>query len=72
MVEHGIVRWFNEKKGFGFIADELSNDIFVHYRNIVGEGYKTLLEGDEVEFERIEGDKGAKADKVKVIYDRGL
>jgi CspA family cold shock protein len=67
MVERGVVKWFNEPKGLGFIIDKEGHDIFVHYSNIVGEGFKSLLEGDTVEFERVVGDKGFKADKVRVV-----
>lgn len=59
----GIVKWFNNKKGFGFITDPsgASADIFVHYSEIRGEGYKTLEEGDTVEFELSSSDRGPKA-----------
>jgi CspA family cold shock protein len=58
----GVVKWFNNKKGFGFIAQENSNqDLFVHYSSIGGDGFKSLEEGDPVEFEIAEGDKGLKA-----------
>ena len=59
----GIVKWFNNKKGFGFITDPsgASADIFVHYSEIRGDGYKTLEEGDTVEFEMSPSDRGPKA-----------
>jgi len=59
----GIVKWFNNKKGFGFIADPsgASSDIFVHYSEIRGDGFKTLEEGDSVEFELSPSDRGPKA-----------
>lgn len=59
----GIVKWFNNKKGFGFIADPggANADIFVHYSEIRGDGYKTLEEGDTVEFELSPSDRGPKA-----------
>jgi CspA family cold shock protein len=60
----GRVKWFNERKGFGFIGQESGDDVFVHHTAIQGEGFKTLYEGDEVEFEIIEDAKGLKADKV--------
>jgi CspA family cold shock protein len=57
----GRVKWFDEKKGFGFIEREGESDVFVHFRAINSEGYKTLSEGQEVEFEVEEGDKGPQA-----------
>jgi len=60
----GKVKWFNERKGYGFIEREDGSDIFVHYSDIEGQGFKALNEGDEVEFDVIEGDKGPKAVKV--------
>lgn len=57
----GKVKWFNEAKGFGFITTEGSGDVFVHYSNISGNGFKTLAEGDDVSFEIEEGPKGPKA-----------
>lgn len=61
----GKVKWFNEKKGFGFIVDpSVSTDIFVHFSAIQDEGFKTLNEGDEVEYELFHDDKGAKARNV--------
>ncbi len=61
----GTVKWFNEAKGFGFITPEGGNqDCFVHYTSIAGEGFKTLGEGDRVEFDLIEGKKGAAAENV--------
>ena len=64
----GKVKWFNESKGYGFIErDDGSGDVFVHHTEIQGEGFKTLLEGDEVEFEVVEDDKGQKATNVKKI-----
>ncbi len=59
----GVIKWFNNKKGFGFIADPsgASADIFVHYSEIRGDGYKTLEEGDTVEFELAPSDRGPKA-----------
>ncbi|MHC4563403.1 MAG: cold-shock protein [Planctomycetota bacterium] len=60
----GKVKWFNNAKGFGFITTEDGKDAFVHYSDIDGDGFKTLEEGDDVEFEMAEGPKGAKATKV--------
>ena len=60
----GHVKWFNERKGFGFIGQESGDDVFVHHSAIQMEGFKTLYEGDMVEFELIEDSKGPKADKV--------
>lgn len=61
----GTVKWFNEKKGFGFILDpEVQSDIFVHFSAIQSDGFKTLQEGDQVEYELYTDDKGAKARNV--------
>ncbi len=60
-MEKGTVKWFNEGKGFGFIEREDGPDVFVHYSAITGEGYKSLAEGDAVEFEVVEDEKGLKA-----------
>ncbi|MDD5223170.1 MAG: cold-shock protein [bacterium] len=60
----GKVKWFNESKGFGFIEQEGGKDVFVHFSTIQGEGFKTLKEGDRVEFEATEGPKGLQATKV--------
>ncbi|MFQ5354223.1 MAG: cold-shock protein [Thermodesulfobacteriota bacterium] len=60
----GKVKWFNETKGFGFIQQESGEDVFVHYSEIQGEGFKTLNEGDDVEFEVTEGPKGPQASNV--------
>ena len=57
----GTVEWFNNQKGFGFISDEQGNDVFVHYSGIQSNGFKSLEEGQEVEFEVIEGQKGPQA-----------
>ena len=60
----GTVKWFNDTKGFGFIQQETGEDVFVHYTAITGEGFKTLKEGQEVEFEITEGPKGPQAANV--------
>lgn len=57
----GTVKWFNNQKGFGFISDEQGNDVFVHYSGIQSNGFKSLEEGQKVEFEVIEGQKGPQA-----------
>jgi cold shock protein len=63
----GTVKWFNDKKGFGFISIEGGEDIFVHHTAIQSDGFRTLEEGDNVEFEIVKGDKGNKAENVKRI-----
>ncbi len=60
----GRVEWFDNRKGFGFIGRDDGPDVFVHYTAIVGEGYKTLNEGDTVEFEIVQGPKGPQAANV--------
>ena len=60
----GTVKWFNDEKGYGFIAQDDERDVFVHFRNIVGEGRKTLREGQQVEFTVGEGQKGPQAENV--------
>lgn len=60
----GTVKWFNNQKGYGFISDEEGKDIFVHYSGLNMEGFKTLDEGQEVEFDVIEGAKGPQAANV--------
>lgn len=60
----GKVKWFNESKGFGFIEQDSGEDIFVHYTSIQGDGFKTLREGQRVEYEVTEGPKGLKAENV--------
>jgi cold shock protein len=62
--ETGAVKWFNEQKGFGFIARDSGGDVFVHYSAIQGQGFKTLAEGDRVEFTVEEGRKGPAAANV--------
>ena len=65
---NGVVKWFNDDKGYGFITpDEGSKDLFVHHSNIAGEGFKSLAENDKVEFESREGEKGPEATNVTVV-----
>lgn len=66
-MEKGTVKWFNGAKGFGFITREAGDDVFVHYNSIEGNGYKSLDEGDQVQFETEEGPKGLQATKVSKI-----
>jgi cold shock protein len=66
-MEQGTVKWFNNSKGFGFIKRETGEDVFVHYKSISGDGYRTLKEGDKVEFEVETGPKGLQAVKVVKI-----
>ncbi len=63
-MKNGIVKWFNAEKGFGFISIEGENDVFVHFSSIQGDGYKSLDEGQEVQFEVVDGDKGPQAANV--------
>jgi CspA family cold shock protein len=63
-MENGRVKWFNRTKGYGFIERDEGEDVFVHYSAIQGEGFKTLDEGDSVEFEIVEGPKGLQATNV--------
>lgn len=60
----GTVKWFNEAKGFGFISQENGEDVFVHYSAIQGDGFRTLAEGDKVEFDVVQGAKGPAAENV--------
>ena len=63
----GKVKWFNNQKGYGFITPESGSDVFVHHSAIQGEGYKSLEEGQEVEFEIVKGEKGEQATNVVKI-----
>ena len=63
----GAVKWFNEKKGYGFITDEQGNDVFVHFSGIAMEGFKTLKDEQKVQFDVTEGDKGLQAINVVVV-----
>lgn len=60
----GTVKWFNSDKGYGFIERATGKDLFVHFRSIAGEGHRSLVDGQEVEFTEIAGDKGPQADNV--------
>jgi cold shock protein len=61
----GKVKWFNDQKGFGFISSEQGKDVFVHHSVIEGQGFRTLQDGEPVEYEAEEGPKGSKATRVK-------
>jgi CspA family cold shock protein len=63
----GTVKWFNESKGFGFIEQESGPDVFAHYSAIVSSGYKTLAEGQKVEFEVTQGQKGPQAENIFAV-----
>lgn len=65
--ETGKVKWFNDQKGYGFIERESGEDVFVHYSAIQGGGFKSLAEGDEVEFEVTQGNKGPAAANVRRV-----
>jgi len=63
----GTVKWFSERKGYGFIEQDDGNDVFVHHQDIQGEGFKNLHENEKVEFDVEQGEKGPKATNVKVL-----
>jgi len=63
-MSEGKVKWFNTRKGYGFISTTDGTDIFVHYSSISGDGYKALAEGDSVSFDVVEGEKGLRAENV--------
>ncbi len=63
--EQGAVKWFNPSKGFGFISRDSGEDVFVHYSSIEGDGYRTLVDNEKVEFEIVETDKGFEARNVQ-------
>ncbi len=63
----GVVKWFNDSKGFGFIEQENGEDVFVHFSAIQGDGFKTLKEGQEVSFDIVQGNKGLQAANVNKI-----
>lgn len=62
----GKVKWFNKQKGYGFIEQENGEDVFVHFQSVVGEGFRTLEEGQNVEFDVIQGPRGVQASNVMV------
>ena len=66
-MKQGTVKWFNSEKGFGFIEVEGDNDVFVHFSAIQGEGFKTLEEGQQVEFEVVDGNRGPQASNVNKL-----
>ncbi len=66
-MEQGKVKWFNKTKGYGFISREGGEDVFVHFKAIIGEGFKVLNEGDKVQFEVEQGPKGLQAANVEKI-----
>jgi len=67
VLAEGTVKWFSNEKGYGFIAREGAEDVFVHFSAITGEGYKSLTEGQKVEFEVVQGQKGLQAANVQAI-----
>ena len=72
MMSKGIIKWFNNEKGYGFINGSADEDIFVHYTSIKQDGYKTLSEGQVVEFNLIITDKGLQATDVKTVNEKEL
>jgi CspA family cold shock protein len=67
LMAQGTVKWFNESKGYGFITADEGKDVFVHYSAIMGEGFKTLAEGQKVSFEIVNGEKGPQAANVSKV-----
>ena len=67
MSEKGKVKWFSDAKGYGFIEREEGEDVFVHFSAITGDGFRTLAEGQEVEFDVVQGQKGPQAENVTVV-----
>ena len=63
----GQVKWFDNRKGFGFLSQADGEEVFVHYRNVEGEGFRKLKDGQEVEFDIVEGDKGLFAENVRPV-----
>jgi CspA family cold shock protein len=70
-MSEGTVKWFNTRKGYGFIAAADGKDVFVHYSSISSEGYKTLAEGDPVSFDIVQGEKGPRAENVVLLSAGG-
>lgn len=66
-MENGVVKWFNATKGYGFIGRDQAPDVFVHFTGIVGDGYRSLKEGDKVQFEVTKGPKGPQAANVQLV-----
>lgn len=66
----GTVKWFDSKKGFGFIVNETGEDVFVHFSSIEGDGFRSLKDGEKVEYEQVTGAKGLSAQKVKRMAPR--
>jgi CspA family cold shock protein len=66
----GTVKWFDSKKGFGFILNAEGKDVFVHFSSIEGEGFRSLKDGEQVEYEQIAGDKGLLAKSVKRLHPK--
>ncbi|MDC5695617.1 cold-shock protein [Mammaliicoccus sciuri] len=66
-MNNGTVKWFNSEKGFGFIERENGNDVFVHFSNIVGEGYKSLEDGQSVDYDIVDGQRGEQATNVVAV-----
>jgi CspA family cold shock protein len=68
MAQHrGTIKWFNNAKGYGFIGREDAPDLFVHYSSVQQEGYKSLREGDEIEFDVVQGSDGPRANQVVIV-----
>ena len=68
-MEQGTVKWFNKTKGYGFIQRENGEDIFVHYSSLQGDGFRSIVEGEKVEFEVTEGPKGLQATNVSSVQE---
>ena len=67
MMLRGKVKWFNDDKGYGVIEQQDGQEVFVHYTSIIGEGFKTLIKGSDVEFEAVHGEMGLQAIKVRLL-----